>query len=65
VSRSPSWVPYFGEKQENEEELPLREFIYLDEVAVISLLASLTREVTESRIDVETTEKQNHGNFGY
>jgi len=52
----PHWVPLIG--SEEETELPLREFIYLDEVSVISLLASLTREITESRTISETNEKQ-------
>lgn len=45
-------------RPDEEMELDLREFIYLDGVSVISLLASLTREITESRTDSETTEKQ-------
>lgn len=57
----PSWVPYLG--SEKEEKLPLREFIYLDEVSVISLLASLTREITESRTDKATTERKKTWRF--
>jgi len=51
---------YFGS---SEEEFTLREFIYLDEVSVVSLLASLTREITESRTDSETIESQKRYRF--
>lgn len=54
------WVSLFGS---SEEEFTLREFIYLDEVSVVSLLASLTREITESRTDTETTESQKRSRF--
>lgn len=39
----------FSEESENDPE-PLREFIYLDETSVVSLLASLEGEITESLI---------------
>lgn len=54
----PMWVPSFLTSEESEDDLPLREFIYLDEVSVVSLLSSLTREVTEERTDIDMTEKQ-------
>lgn len=61
----PMWVPSFlTSENENEEDLPLREFIYLDEVSVISLLASLTREVTQVRTDTDMTEDQKRWKFG-
>lgn len=51
--------PYSESSQDNtDEDLPLREFVYLDEVSVVSLLASLTQEVTQARTDTDTTEKQ-------
>lgn len=59
----PGWVPYFGSSE--DEELTLREFIYLDEVSVVSLLASLTREITESRTDTETSETQRRSKFWF
>jgi hypothetical protein len=57
----PSWVPFFGSSE--DKDLTLREFIYLDEVSVVSLLASLTREITESRTDTETSERQRRTRF--
>jgi hypothetical protein len=59
----PRWVPSFGSENESEDELPLREFIYLDEVSVVSLLASLTREVTEERTDTDMTENRKRWKF--
>lgn len=40
----------FSEVAEDDESEPLREFIYLDETSVVSLLASLEGEITESLI---------------
>lgn len=57
----PSWVPILGSSE--EEDLTLREFIYLDEVSVVSLLASLTREVTMARTDTEASESQRRSRF--
>lgn len=60
----PMWVPSFLKSEdEDEDELPLREFIYLDEVSVVSLLASLTREVTEARTDIDMTENRKRWRF--
>jgi hypothetical protein len=60
----PMWVPSFlTSESEDEDELPLREFIYLDEVSVVSLLASLTREVTEARTDIDMTENRKRWRF--
>jgi hypothetical protein len=60
----PMWVPSFlASEDEDEEELPLREFIYIDEVSVVSLLASLTREVTEGRTDIDMTENRKRWKF--
>ena len=62
----PMWVPSFlvNESEEDERDnLPLREFIYLDEVSVVSLLASLTREVTEARTKVDATETRKSWKF--
>ncbi|MCL9818382.1 DUF6414 family protein [Natronocalculus amylovorans] len=52
-------------RSDDDGDLSLREFIYLDEVSVVSLLASLTREITESRTDTETTEKQKKWRFRF
>jgi hypothetical protein len=57
----PKWVPYLGSSE--DENLTLREFIYLDEVSVVSLLASLTREITESRTETESSESQRGSKF--
>jgi len=57
----PGWLPFVGSSE--EEKLTLREFIYLDEVSVVSLLASLTREITESRTDTEASERQRRTRF--
>jgi len=60
----PMWVPSFlTSESEDEGELPLREFIYLDEVSVVSLLASLTRELTEARTDIDMTENRKRWRF--
>ena len=60
MASMPMWVPQFlrQESGEDEDTSPLREFIYLDEVSVVSLLASLTRELTEERTDIDTEESQ-------
>ncbi|MXR52039.1 hypothetical protein GRX03_10565 [Halovenus sp. WSH3] len=58
MTKMPMW-PYSKRSQENtDEDLPLREFVYLDETSVVSLLASLTREVTQARTETDTTEEQ-------
>lgn len=45
------WIKsIFTEKADDDESKPLREFIYLDETSVVSLLASLEGEITESLI---------------
>lgn len=45
------WVKQLRSGKENDDESkPLREFIYLDETSVVSLLASLEGEITESLI---------------
>jgi hypothetical protein len=59
----PGWVPFSGSENENEDKLPLREFIYLDKMSVVSLLASLTREVTEERTDTDMTENRKRWKF--
>ncbi|WP_422652230.1 DUF6414 family protein [Halobacterium salinarum] len=40
----------FSEEEEEVENDHLREFVYLDETSVVSLLASLEGEITESLI---------------
>lgn len=58
MNSMPMW-PYSKRSQDdNDEDIPLREFVYLDEVSVVSLLASLTREVTQEKTETDTTEEQ-------
>lgn len=44
------WIKSIFSEDVSDESKPLREFIYLDETSVVSLLASLEGEITESLI---------------
>jgi hypothetical protein len=44
------WIKSRFSEESDDESEPLREFIYLDETSVVSLLASLEGEITESLI---------------
>ncbi|WP_418286874.1 DUF6414 family protein [Halorubrum sp. DTA46] len=44
------WIKSRFSEESDDEPEPLREFIYLDETSVVSLLASLEGEITESLI---------------
>jgi hypothetical protein len=48
------WMRLFGGRQDEEPENPLREFVYLDEVSVYSLIASQTGAIAAEFTETES-----------